>query len=434
MATYFLTPDPAADDAGLLQERLQTLIDKAQPGDAIILQPGVYHLSSSLRIHGRSGTDQKPVVISSAKGGRATLDGSRITDTGYYGGWVVDVRDASFLHIDGLEIRYGPEGGLILRGGSNFNILENLDVHHNGRLSSSEGKGVTVTGTGSGNLLLNNDSHDNRDLRLDNADGFQISSTGSGNVLHGNRAWNNADDGFDFFNVIDGSHLAPVIVQCNVAFRNGYVDGHTPAGDGVGFKLGGSRLGSDSVSGGHRVEFNLAWENRSTGFDENGAKAPMIVTNNVAIDHENYNFFFENPDSTISKNRSLGIGRVTPAVEDHTLPNLVAVQSETMQAVKAAAAGPREQSGDLPALTFSLIGGDEERSRDQTCGPKWQSNLLPSRGEHIAPSKSSMVPVDAWTFTIAMITALIAGIVWTRTKRHAWLSSKSLARDHGSGP
>jgi hypothetical protein len=435
MTTYTFTPAAGVDEARAVQQRLQSAIDQAQPGDTILLQSGTYYLSSSLRIHGRTGTEQKPLFISGTEGGRAILDASRITDTGYYGGWAIDIRDSSFLHVKGLDIRHGPEGGLILRGGSHFNRLENLDIHHNGRLSSSEGKGLTVTGSGRGNLLLNNDSHHNADLRLDNADGFQISSTGSGNVLHGNRAWSNADDGFDLFNVIDGSTQAPVVLHCNVAFANGFVDDRAPAGDGVGFKLGGSRPGSDGVSGGHRVEFNLAWGNRSIGFDENGATIPMSVTNNVAIDHENYNYFFENGGSTISKNLSLGFGRVTPMSEPNHLPEVAFANKDVLDAAIAAAAAPRQPDGSLPALAFSIVGGPDEAAAQRTCGGKWQSGQLASPpGTDTATRNLSAAFDGFWALATSVTTVLaIFGIASVRMTR-AWVSSRSLPKDHGPAP
>lgn len=436
MTTYTFTPAAGIDDARALQQRLQSVIDQAQPGDTILLQPGTYYLSSSLRIHGRNGTEQKPLVISSTEGGRAILDASRITDTGYYGGWAVDIRDSTLLRVKGLDIRHGPEGGLILRGGSHFNILENLDIHHNGRLSSSEGKGLTLTGSGRGNLLLNNDSHHNADLRLDNADGFQISSTGLGNVLHGNRAWSNADDGFDLFNVVDGSKPAPVVLHCNVAFANGFVDDRKPAGDGVGFKLGGSRPGSDGVSGGHRVEFNLAWGNRSIGFDENGATIPMSVTRNVAIDHENYNFFFENTGSTISKNLSLGFGRVTPIADPRQFLDAAVANKDVLDAAIAAAAAPRQPDGSLPALAFSIVGGPDEAAAQQTCGAKWQSGQLASpHGTDTATRNPSAAFDGGWALAASVTAGLtIFGIVSVRMTRRAWVSSRSLPKDHGPEP
>ena len=52
-----------------------------------------------------------------------------------------------------------------------------------------------------------------KDFNTGNADGFQISTTGAGNVLRGNRAWGNSDDGIDLFNVHDGTHAAPVLLD-----------------------------------------------------------------------------------------------------------------------------------------------------------------------------------------------------------------------------
>ena len=98
-----------------------------------------------------------------------------------------------------------------------------------------------------------------------NADGFQIALTGSGNVLRGNRAWRNSDDGFDFFNVLDDTNQALYLVENNWSWENGYNDALQPLGNGVGFKLGGSRTGTCGHSGGHTVKNNMAWRNRGMG-------------------------------------------------------------------------------------------------------------------------------------------------------------------------
>ena len=143
----------------------------------------------------------------------------------------------------------GAQGGIRITGASHNNIIENNNMHHNGRASVSGGKGLTVYGSSANTLILNNDSHHNRNLDNNDADGMQISTTGSGTILRGNRVWRNSDDGFDFFNIVDNSNQSPVLIENNWAFENGYDDNLQPLGDGAGFKLGGRRAGTSGTSG-----------------------------------------------------------------------------------------------------------------------------------------------------------------------------------------
>jgi hypothetical protein len=210
-------------------------------------------------------------------------------------------------------------------------------------------------GSGGNNLLLNNDSHDNRDIPGDNADGFQISSTGEGNVLRGNRAWGNSDDGFDLFNVNDNSKAAPVVLDHNWAFDNGYDRNHNPLGDGMGFKLGGGRPGTSSESGGNILTGNLAWGNRANGFDENDASSPNQLYNNTAYDNGGYNYGFWTQENLFKDNIAFGTGKLaTSGTNQHNSWNMQVslTQSDFVSLDDHVARGPRQTDGSLPNTTF----------------------------------------------------------------------------------
>lgn len=319
MTVYYVSTTGSDSDAGTKEEpfaSLQYAHDQAQPGDTIYLRGGVYYLTEGIQLTS-DGTSEAPITVSSYPGETAVLDGSKMTSTEYYGsdgagGWVIDGSSVSYNHISGLEIRNGPMGGVVLRDESHNNVIEGLDVHDNGRLTDSEGKGISLYGASSNNLLLNNDSHDNQDLAGDNADGFQVSTSGTGNVLRGNRAWGNSDDGFDFFNVEDGTRNASVLIEGNWAFDNGYDANGEASGDGNGFKLGGSRADSGSSSGGHTVTNNVAWGNAAIGFDENGGTGTTLK-GNTAFDNGTYNYGFFTGESSLYDNSSFGEGKVSAA-------------------------------------------------------------------------------------------------------------------------
>ncbi|TIM67033.1 MAG: hypothetical protein E5Y60_18745 [Mesorhizobium sp.] len=189
MASYYVSPDGSNNATGLLEApfaSLQHAHDIAKPGDTIYMRGGVYELTSGVQLT-NDGTSGNPITVTNYQDEVPILDGSSMT-----GGYVVDMASASWNHIKGLEIRNGAEGGLAIQGESHNNVIEMLDVHHNGWNSQWEGKGIVMFGSSSNNLLLNNDSHHNQDLNLTNADGFQIATTGTGNVLRGNTAWANS--------------------------------------------------------------------------------------------------------------------------------------------------------------------------------------------------------------------------------------------------
>lgn len=306
--TFYVSLTGSDSQAGTLESPFASLEyahNKAQPGDTILLRGGVYALTSDIDLKSDGASDNL-ITVASYPGEHAILDGSSLPQ----GEYVINMQDASWNHLVGIEIRNGSEGGLIMQGNSHDNIIERLDVHHNGAQSEWDGKGISLYGTGGNNLFLNNDSHDNRDLHGDNADGFQISSTGEGNVLSGNRAWGNSDDGFDLFNVQDGTQAGAVRLEGNWAFANGFDASGNPAGDGVGFKLGGQRSDAGSESGGHTLVHNLAWSNGGSGFDENGATAPSTLEGNTAHDNGSYNFAFWEQDNTFRGDVSYGSGRL----------------------------------------------------------------------------------------------------------------------------
>ena len=202
MAIYYVSPTGSNNNSGQLESpfaSLQYAHDIAKPGDTIYMRGGVYKLTSGVQLT-KDGTSSNPITVTNSKNEVPILDGSSMK-----GGYVVDMSSVSWNHIKGLEIKNGPEGGLMIEGSSHYNKIEQLDVHHNGWNSQWEGKGIVLYGASSNNLLLNNDSHHNQDLNRDNADGFQIATTGAGNVLRGNRAWANSDDGFDLFNIMNNT-------------------------------------------------------------------------------------------------------------------------------------------------------------------------------------------------------------------------------------
>lgn len=408
MTVYYVSPTGSDTQAGTVGQpfgSLQHAHDIAQPGDEIQLRGGTYRLTRGVQLT-RDGTSTQPITIRNYPGEVPVLDGSGVSATGA-AGYVLDLSGVAYNRISGLQITNGAEGGVMIRNNSHDNVIQGLDVSRNGRLSEWEGKGFSLFDTSYNNQLLNNDSHDNRDLHGDNADGFQISTTGTGNVLRGNRAYNNSDDGFDLFNVQNGTASAPVTLDGNWAWGNGTINGQRTGGDGNGFKLGGQRPGTGTSSGGHIVTNNVAWDNVASGFDENQATAPSTLRNNTAYDNGAYNFGFYSQANTLDNNLSLGTGQVASSGTNHNNSwNLASPPATSaVQSLNASVAqGPRAADGSLPASGFLVLNGSTNLSLGAAAvSVSGSATTQPTTGT--SSGTSTTTPVTAAPTTTIPVTA-----------------------------
>ena len=346
MTTYYVSTTGSNSQTGTIDKpfaSLQYAHNLAKPGDTIFIRGGTYNLTTGMQLT-KDGTSGQPITVSNYGNEKVIFDGAKMS-SGYYKGFMLDMSSVSWNHIKGLEFKNGPDGGVIIRDASHNNIIENLNVHHIGPGTLGEAKGIMLFGASSNNLLLNNDSHDNRDAGYGGADGFQISVTGTGNILRGNRAYGNSDDGIDLFNVHDGTNAAPVLLDGNWSFDNGFNASHQAGGDGTGFKLGGNRSGTGGTSGGHTLTNNIAWDNRVYGFYENGANKTSYLYNNSAYDNGAYNYLFSaGASDTLTNNLAYGTGKVLASgtIKNNTWNMSVSINgSDFMTLADTAARGAR---------------------------------------------------------------------------------------------
>lgn len=324
-------------------------------------------LAAGDTIYVRGGTDYQPtVMITLTKDGSS---GNRINLHAYPGEtpvidginavlgdmpFVVDLNGASWWHVKGLEITNGPSGGIDLQGASSNNIIELLNVHHNGRLDSFAWAAVVIRGTSANNLIINNDAHHNVDAGDGtNCDGFYGGqTTGTGNVMRGNRAWRNSDDGFDMFNT-GGGNGAAWIMDNNWSFENGYDDNLDPLGEGNGFKLGGG-----GVSGGHTLRNNMAWRNGGGGFTDNGGDNPFTVYNNTAWDNVGHGYAFNAGGGVFHNNidysNCCAEELLAGSTESHNTWNggVTVTDGDFQSLVFTGATGARQTDGSLPVMAF----------------------------------------------------------------------------------
>lgn len=327
----------------------QRAIDRAQPGDTIAIRPGVYAVAGA-RDYGvrilRSGTRAAPITLR-GQGGQPILDCGGISYNASVNCLLIK---ASWWRIADLGVRGAKQlrtqtypSGVLMQDSSD-NVLDNVASY------GHQGTGIRVTRQSANNLIHNCDVHHNSDIRHPSgpghdADGMSLSylsANATGNRVVGCRAWSNGDDGIDLW----GSE-AGVTIENSWSYWNGYVPGtKTTAGNGVGFKLG-----SNSLRPQHVIVRNLAFENRSTGFADNGASGAMRVTHNTAFNNGSRQFQF--------------LGSVR-----HYLRNNVAVpatnqlSSSVDQAMNSwSIAGVRADSSDFRSVSSAGFGGSTGGSR-----------------------------------------------------------------------
>ena len=251
---------------------------EASPGDTVWIRGGIFEYtagvgaSANAVLFDKSGTPGNRINYWAFPGETPVFDFFNYQPVERIRGFSVV---ADYIHFKGLELR-GVQQVItnvneswairVEGGGGDFNIFEQLNLHHN------EGPGLFIA-NGGNNLVLNSDSHHNYDPDRggENADGFGSHSNDDGNVFIGNRAWDNSDDGYDFIN-----SLGLVVIEDSWAWRNGFQpDTNTPAGNGAGIKAGGFLLNPDNFPAPEDVPATLS----ATIFRSiTGCKASMPIT------------------------------------------------------------------------------------------------------------------------------------------------------------
>ncbi len=281
--TIHVSPTKGDDDnPGTRDKPLSTIsaaVAIVQPGDTILLAPGVHKLESrnnfGVRIR-RDGTEAAPITLR-GQGGEAVLDCSSLTKTKTV--YCLQL-EADWWRVSNIAVTGAKQNakgawavGINLLNASN-NVLQSV------RSFKNQGPGIALIGKSGNNLLRDCESFSNYDpltaMPGGNADGIQISSIDRrqvGNVVSRCNAHDNSDDGFDLWKA-----EAAVTIEQSFATRNGFVPGTSQAaGDGVGFKLGKNSSGPQ-----HRILYNRAINNRAAGFDRNGAAGEPLYVENIA--------------------------------------------------------------------------------------------------------------------------------------------------------
>ncbi|EMF0717314.1 right-handed parallel beta-helix repeat-containing protein [Citrobacter freundii] len=257
--TLNVSPEGKADAKGTASSPLdlKTAIALLPPGGKIILAAGNYP-KTDIPISA-SGLEEKPKTLTS--NGKAVIHGMLL--------------DASYWHLNGIEI---TEKSLRIQG--SHNLIENVVAYRNDdtgiQISSPDKLGRPLWA--SYNRVINSESFSNEDPGKINADGFAVKMrVGEGNRLERCYAHDNIDDGYDLFNKIEDGANGVVVIENSISHNN----------TSNGFKLGGE---GQPVA--HEIRNSIAIGNHLDGFTDNFNPGKLVVTNNVAIDNQRFNYIF----------------------------------------------------------------------------------------------------------------------------------------------
>lgn len=255
---------------GIIVSTSQELLNafgNANSGDKIYLRGGEYTFSSRITIS-KSGNETNLISLIAYPDDaeRPRLNFSSMAENSSNRGIQLE---GDYWYFYGIDIFGAGDNGMFISG--NNNLIEFCTF------SENSDTGLQIGNGGSYNTILNCDSFYNADSSLENADGFASKlDAGTGNKFIGCRAWQNLDDGWDGY--LRGNDNITTTYQNCWAFKNGYLkDGSAGAGDGNGFKTGGS---DDKLLKHNAIYTNcIAAGNIYDGFDHNSNRGDIEIYN-----------------------------------------------------------------------------------------------------------------------------------------------------------
>lgn len=252
---------------------LLAAIANAAAGDNIYVRGGVYVLNSTVDMTA-NGSDGNLISLLAypLDSERPKFDFSSMSENSSNRGLQLE---GDYWHVKGIDVFGAGDNGMFIRGSHNLiefcSFFENKDT------------GLQIGNGGANNTILNCDSYFNADSTLENADGFACKlDAGTDNKFIGCRAWQNLDDGWDGY-LRDNDNITTYHENC-WAFKNGYLsDGSVGAGDGNGFKTGGS----DDKTLKHNAIYKncIAAGNVYDGFDHNSNRGDVELFNCAAFEN-----------------------------------------------------------------------------------------------------------------------------------------------------
>ena len=285
--TIYVAPEGSAGAAGSKENPVDiyTAVKYAKAGQMIVLKGGVYNLTSTIKVErGIDGTKEQMIylIADPSDSQRPVFDFNRACAGMIFAG--------DYWYCQGFDVTntQDTQKGIQISG-SNC-VFDNIQAYHNGNTGIQVSRYLTTDEREdwpSNDLILNCTSYGNADIGYEDADGFAAKLTvGDGIVFDGCISYNNADDGWDLFAKVETGSIGSVTIKNCVAYGNGYLEDGTDAGNGNGFKMGGS-----SITGYHTLINSVAFGNKAKGIDSNSCP-DIQVKQSTSFNNESYNVAF----------------------------------------------------------------------------------------------------------------------------------------------
>lgn len=285
--TIYVAPEGSAGAAGSKENPVDiyTAVKYAKAGQMIVLKGGVYNLTSTIKVErGIDGTKEQMIylIADPSDSQRPVFDFNRACAGMIFAG--------DYWYCQGFDVTntQDTQKGIQISG-SNC-VFDKIQAYHNGNTGIQVSRYLTTDEREdwpSNDLILNCTSYGNADIGYEDADGFAAKLTvGDGIVFDGCISYNNADDGWDLFAKVETGSIGSVTIKNCVAYGNGYLEDGTDAGNGNGFKMGGS-----SITGYHTLINSVAFGNKAKGIDSNSCP-DIQVKQSTSFNNESYNVAF----------------------------------------------------------------------------------------------------------------------------------------------
>jgi hypothetical protein len=337
---------------------LLAAIAKAAGGDIIYLAGGRYYFNDTISLSNSGSTESLIQLRASPYDTeRPVLDFSAMSENSRNRGLSLM---GSYWHLYAIDVYKAGDNCLNISG--NNNIVEFSTF------SECADTGLQLGNGASNNLILNSDSYFNADSSLENADGFAAKlDVGSGNKFVGCRAWNNLDDGWDGY--LRGNDNVSTTYENCWAIDNGKLkDGSIGAGDGNGFKTGGS----DGKDLKHNASYLrcIATGNVHDGFDHNSNRGSVTILNSAAhANGNNINFGNSNIAASLSLKNTLSFSgkssdslkATTTDIVSNSWQNGLSANSADFASIDSQLLkAPRKSDGSLPDVDYlKLVQGSQ---------------------------------------------------------------------------
>jgi len=402
--TYYLSPAGNDNNPGTIDQpwfTLQKAWSVVAAGDLIYMRGGTYTYTVQPYLTGKNGTSASMIQLWAYPGESPVI--TRGTSFNKNNGWHRGMvfLSGNYIHIKGIRFTgmytddNQVDAGLQTYDVNNC-IFEQLECDNNV-------EGMIVENNSNNNLILNSDFHDNysnyNGSNGGNSDGLGITymlGLNTTTTVRGCRAWNNGDDGFDTF-----ENSGYVLIESCWSWHNGYYKGtNTPAGDGVGFKLGSDFLTTPSGVGivKRRLQRCISFDNENAGAHINEADFSTEIYNNTFFRNKitGLNFHYNNRVHTFRNNVSLGNTDKDVEISGNSIRSnnscgtayndgawtINATTADFVSIDTTGVRGARQSDGSLPNLNFlKLAAGSDLIDAGISVGLPFNGNN-PDRGAY----------------------------------------------------